>query len=237
MSTYAELKNSIKDWPVLQPIRPPLMAVDSLICNMFGRDPDFVIAGTGRSGTVYLAWLINELGIPTRHEYFFGPDGYHKRIGVRGEVSWMVVPYLQDFKGTILHQTRHPVKTINSFVSMRGFDPTRMHNKYIRFIDQHFHMTDNLIEDSMRFYIEWNKKAEERAVHTFQIEKIAEELPRVFREIGEECPSHYREVIEKSQKLNSKSKPIVTYEDLPKGKLLDELAAVSEAYGYKIDEV
>jgi hypothetical protein len=236
MSAYFKLKQTFKSSPFLKPIYQPLLKVDDVICSMFGHDPDFVVSGTGRSGTVYISWLLNELGIPTRHEYFFGPHGYSKRIGVKGEVSWMAAPFLGNFRGSILHQTRHPVKTINSFVSVKAVDPSRMHNKYIRFISQHFEMGEDLLEHAMRFYIDWNYQISQHATYHFQIEQVERCIPEIFAQLGVSCPKNYRHVIKRSKTLNSKSKPQVTYYDLPKGQLLDELIYVSERYGYKIDE-
>ncbi|MGB0719149.1 MAG: hypothetical protein ACPGRX_01665, partial [Bdellovibrionales bacterium] len=203
---------------------------------VFGKAPEFIIAGTGRSGTVYISWLLNELGIATRHEYFYGPDGYHKRIGVKGEVSWLAVPFLDTFDGKILHQTRHPIKTINSFVSVRAADKARMHNKYIRFIDRYFDLSDDPLDNAIRFYIEWNTRIKKYATYHFKIEGLEKAVPEICDVLGYGCPKNYKDILARSQKLNSKSTPQITYADLPKGPLLDALAEVAESYGYTLDE-
>lgn len=195
MALYFDLKQSLKTVPYIERMYRPLLSVDTMICDLFGSAPEFVIAGTGRSGTVYISWLLDALGIPTRHEYFYGAEGYHKRIGIKGEVSWLAAPFLGEFKGKILHQTRHPIKTINSFVSVLAVDKSRMHNKYIRFIDQHFDMGDDLLDNAMRFYIEWNAQIAKHAGYHFQIEKMEQALPEIFAYLGYECPPNYKDVI------------------------------------------
>lgn len=236
MALYFNLKQSVKSIPFIDSVYEPLLSLDTKICDLFGAAPEFVISGTGRSGTVYISWLLDTLGIPTRHEYFYGPKGYHKRIGVKGEVSWLAAPFLEGYSGKILHQTRHPIKTINSFVSVKAVDKTRMHNKYIRFIDEHFDMGDDLLENAMRFYVQWNEEISKHAGYHFRIEDLEDVVPEIFAYLGYSCPDNYKDVIASSKKLNSKSKPQITFEDLPKGSHLDALYEAAKKYGYQLDE-
>ena len=236
MSLYARTKETIKSLPFIDKIRTPLLKADDVICNIIGHEPEFIIAGTGRCGTVYIAWLLSQLGIPTKHEYFYGPQGFHKRVGYKGESSWLAVPFLDDFDGKVIHQIRHPVKTINSFVSVRALDTSRMNNQYVRFINKHFDLTGNQLEDSMRYYLEWNQKIEKHEGIRVRLEEINESIPKIMDYLGYPCPENYKEIVKSSKKMNSRSNPQVTYKDLPKGKLLDQLTEMAERYGYNIEQ-
>ena len=81
----------------------------------------FVVASTPRSGTRYIAAVLNKARIFTTHELlcqtchcYWG--SYEAQIV--GEVSWLLAPRLCDMPKEIvlLHQTRHPVPAINSIV-------------------------------------------------------------------------------------------------------------------------
>jgi hypothetical protein len=106
----------------------------------------YVVTGTGRSGTVYLAHLLTKSGLPCGHESVFTPWGLEEAIarlegrsaiqvssmslescsdwltGV-GEVvadsSYMSAPFLDHAvlkDARIIHVVRHPMDVINSFV-------------------------------------------------------------------------------------------------------------------------
>jgi hypothetical protein len=102
----------------------------------------YLVVGTGRSGTVYTAKLLTALGIPCGHELIFNggnlPDAL--RIGEQGgknsacsthcgldfqvhpiaESSYMAVPFLQHecLKScTIIHVVRDPLQVIRSFLN------------------------------------------------------------------------------------------------------------------------
>jgi hypothetical protein len=101
----------------------------------------FIVVGTGRCGTVYMAKLLTEVGIPCSHERIFANNGinyaaYILNYGggqnslsardanldncwpVIAESSYMAAPYLDHFclkDATIIHVVRDPVNVILSF--------------------------------------------------------------------------------------------------------------------------
>lgn len=111
----------------------------------------YVVTGTGRSGTVYLARLLTAAGLPCGHESFFTPWGldmararlaghapvYSSAISVEAGGDWvpkpdelvadssyMAAPYLYSdlLEGAcIIHAVRHPIAVINSFVLGLGY--------------------------------------------------------------------------------------------------------------------
>lgn len=231
---YVHLKSTIKDKKLLQAVKPAMHAVDNVICNVFGHEPEFVIAGTGRCGTVFIADAIDKMDVPCRHEYFYGPDGFHKRIGVKGDVSWLAVPYLDGYKGRVIHVVRDPVKVINALVSARAFDTARLDNKYVGFVAKHFDLSGDQTLDAMRYYIEWNRRIEKHGTMRFRLEDIKNDFPKVMGAIGKPCPDNYREILEGMPRLNSRSKQMVDVSDYPKGDVLEQLRSIAEEYGYDL---
>ncbi len=106
----------------------------------------YVVTGTGRSGTVYLANLLTKCGLPCGHESIFTPWGLDEALarlegrsavevsaisrescgdwfnGVQdivAESSYMAAPFLDHGvlrDAHIIHAVRHPMDVINSFV-------------------------------------------------------------------------------------------------------------------------
>ena len=115
------------------------------------RSLQYVVTGTGRSGTVYQANLLTAASIPCGHESIFTPWGLDEaraRLDGRSPVhvsaisvascgdwmpraadlvadsSYMAAPYLDEdlLRGTrIIHAVRDPMQVINSFVVGLGY--------------------------------------------------------------------------------------------------------------------
>ena len=104
----------------------------------------FIITGTGRCGTVFLAKYLTSAGIPCSHEGIFTPEGINeaREIIRKGEVdtsyvsthekggrlpkwlndrpvadsSYLAAPFLSEFKDAkTIHVVRNPMKVISSF--------------------------------------------------------------------------------------------------------------------------
>ncbi len=84
----------------------------------------FVITGCARSGTAYMAALLDGLGLRVGHEVVFDPrtrhfDGWQ---GQNGDSSWLAAPFLADLgDALVVHQLRHPLKVVRSLVGVRFF--------------------------------------------------------------------------------------------------------------------
>ena len=87
----------------------------------FGRLPDFVIVGTGRCGTQATSVALTRAGIATGHEEVYRAKGVLRGTGLRGDASWLAVPYLAEFPGKVGHQVRHPADVVASFLSLDFF--------------------------------------------------------------------------------------------------------------------
>lgn len=92
------------------------------------RPAPFVVTGCGRSGTKYMAEVLKRCGLKCDHEGVFDPPVRSVEIpaGLDGDVSWAAAPFVSAMaSGTkVLHQVRHPLDVISSFVSLRFFaDP------------------------------------------------------------------------------------------------------------------
>lgn len=243
------------------------------------RKLDYLVVGTGRCGTVYLARLLTSLGITCGHECCFDWRGFdYAKAKIDGlipmqtsecsqvkfekgncipvakwldeskiiaESSYMAAPFLKHecFKNTkIIHIVRNPVRVINSFINYLEYFANRHPalwypaKKYESFI--YYHCPDLYWELSQQeraalFVLRWNKmiqKLSEGKDYLFY--RVEDDPQTIFDFIGQQRP----ETFFNDRKVNSFEKPKnqFTLDQLPAGKIKDELIELGRAYGYSM---
>lgn len=155
-----------------------------------------IITGCGRSGTGFIAEVMNRLGLPCGHERAVRPDGFKGWGDLVGDVSWFAPPYLHQMPAdtVILHQVRHPRRVIESWYRLGLFGDRPWRTVYanprrtasyvlhprklpVRYADYHEHRrvvreNSNVFQEDdellrcFRYWLEWNLLAEERALET-----------------------------------------------------------------------
>lgn len=78
-----------------------------------------LIIGTGRSGTGYIAEVLNQCGVKCGHEKVYGPI---QGLGLvepewksyRAEASWMAAPFAAQHDGPVVWQRRNFLDTVDS---------------------------------------------------------------------------------------------------------------------------
>ena len=163
----------------------------------------FVVTGTGRSGTGYASKLFTAAGLPCGHEDYFdvwpaiGEVGvqrdmpmmlirrpYHRvresqrrrRLAIVGDASWMAVPRLVRFKGLSMLQLRHPAKVVRSFLATGFFTDMSTHRRQRGYALRYFGLTGDPIEDALRWWVEWNRRAAQHCDIVFALESLSPEL-------------------------------------------------------------
>lgn len=201
----------------------------------------FIVAGTGRCGTAYIAQVLTRIGIPCGHEWVYAPEHCYSNIDILGDSSAQAVPFIPEFNGLVLHQTRDPLKVIGSLVSFKLFDDPRFHGPAGEFIARHFQMTGNVLEDSMRYYVEWNERCETaKDYFRYRIEDLDHRLLRVIADrIG--VPVEESRIVTALDRVpknvNTRfSAKAIRWRDLPEGRIKDDLMSMSRRYGYAIED-
>lgn len=210
-------------------------------------DPKFVVVGTGRHGSGYIAQLLTACGIPTGHEQFYG---FNQGSGdLVGESSWMAVPHLEEIaaKGIpIFHQVRHPEDTLRSMLGGEMFGEGRK-NKWFKVREKFLPMTGDDVTDAMRIYVTWNLACERWATPLT-------ERPPTLRFRIEDQVNHWtvgrmavlaglasgtdvgiidEAFVSTSRTVNHHARhPSFTLDDLPKTADRDALMFMGERYGY-----
>lgn len=183
------------------------------------------ITGTARSGTKYTTLLLH------KHKVHIG----HERINSGGIVSWFHAPVLDPSTITILHQVRHPLKSMASFGTL-----TEDSWRYIFWYLPHIDFLDDPIVQYMQYWLDWNKIAAQKSVMTYRVEAIEEVLNDICRH-AEVMPKH--EMLGKvARTVNSRQEHTayrrLTWKDLyvADRKLAERVEEMARSYGYTEEE-
>ena len=128
----------------------------------------FLITGCGRSGTKYIVEVLAAVGIEAGHE----------KPGKHGIVDWHLVLAKPEEYDFILHQVRHPLRTIESMHSAR--EPSW---KFICERVMDIRMDMSILERCMAYWYYWNLLAEKNAWLTYRVE----DLDAVINQVGGVC--------------------------------------------------
>lgn len=176
-------------------LRHVLQNVGDRMASVNAKKPAFVIIGTGRCGTNYVADYLTAAGHPCGHEQFYRPTGplYRKSevtIATEGDSSWLAVPYLPETGIRVVHQTRAPLLVIRSFLKL-GFFHDEHYSRHKRFVDfakVHFDFSNDPLQSAMRWWIEWNEKCQKITDQHFRLEDFHDTTEQLSEWLGFDKP-------------------------------------------------
>jgi hypothetical protein len=214
-------------------VRPLLPQSLRVRLNRFAPMPAFVVVGTGRCGTTFVAQLLSEAGVPCGHEKVFRRRALTPSFSLAGDCSYLAVPHLASFPGTVIHVVREPLAVIRSLVGTRFFErsPT---DGYLAPVAAHMALSGDPVRDAMRYYVLWNRMCE-RYAHTrpLPIERLDEHLDTLFGLTAPECAAAGAALMRAiPPTVNSRPRAMLSYDDLPAGSTRDEVLEMRDRYGY-----
>lgn len=193
--------------------------------------PAFVIVGTGRCGTGYIASVLTACGIPCGHEAWFNPIGNRVR-NLIGDSSWCALAALDDFDGQVFHQTRHPLAVVTSLIE------SQPHSPYGELRDEICQgLPADPVERAMAGYVLLNELAEKHAEIRWQVEQVTAELlvdiaHRVCVPIPWQAAANAIELVPNTTNRHTDRAPL-GWNDLPSGGWLSRLTEMAGRYGYQ----
>lgn len=203
------------------------------------REPEFVIAGTGRSGTGYIAAVLNAAGIRTGHEQWFNPHQL-KSPKLVGEASWIATNHLDDYDGVVFHQIRHPLKVIRSLINGELLE------EWARpYLDAKLEpiggSSGDYLDDMVRFVAHNLETAEKHATYTWRLEDVDIDVVRTIaghigRDIDE---ARVAEAIAHTPRDTNqhRAKPAIAWADIPDSDAKSTIERIANQYGYDLSEV
>jgi len=149
-----------------------------------GRRVRWLITGTGRCGTGYMAQVLKSAGMNCGHEHAFRLQGMtrarHKMAELDADSSWLAVPFLGhvDMAGVkVVHLVRDPKDTIDSMLAMGFFvdayvDYGKFAHRYLAGLEEF----GGPLPKAAYFWVGWNTLVEPFAVMRHRVEDDPREV-------------------------------------------------------------
>ncbi len=201
---------------------------------------NYIISGTPRSGTGFMAKLFTSAGIPIGHEMFFGMPGHgYFPKNAQGDSSWMAVPFIHNFDATVIHIVRNPIDNISSLLHRDTFSDDRMKNSIYTFFKR-IRLPDLLRWDGMdrylAFYLAWNKQIDQVENVRVKLEDVVADPEPLLHELGIKYKPE--KLYKKKYNQSNRPTPKLTLDNFKtcNKELLGKFIRLAKAYGYDLEE-
>ena len=195
-----------------------------------------IVAGTGRSGTGYMAKLLTANGIRCGHESVFTQWGPKPWRSYRADSSWLAVPHLRDWKdeALIVHHVRDAASVLRSWFfdwpSIFNVEGRHKNNRYAQYLYQYYPdiLDGEKPQDrALLYYIMCNRLCEEYSDCFFRVEDDPTEL---LKDLG--VKDNFK--CDLNRKVNTRDKKRHTREDAMEvaktSRFYSEFAEMYEGY-------
>lgn len=184
----------------------------------------FLITGTGRCGTGYVAKGLSAYGIPTSHEAVFTPSGFKGWGAYAGGCSWLAAPLLSAHEGPVYQLVREPTATLSSLVASGVLDGDGPFTDWIRRYAPEVFYHAEVKDRAQCFWLTWNQMIAPHVqrvlrIEDLNLESLARDLGYEPHLVGQLPPSDY----------NTTSRP---HPDFAYAELWDEVRELAKVYGY-----
>jgi hypothetical protein len=161
-----------------------------------------------------------------------------RRYRQGGDSSFLAVPRLPGYTGVVLLQLRDPLKVIASLVGMRFFSNLARSPQSRGFAALYFDATGDDLTDSMRWWVEWNRRAEAYAHRVYRLEDVDQELPYLLALLGADHPDAradkaLRSVARDINRGRNFARLSLGWDDLPDGEPKQRLREYATLHDYQ----
>ncbi len=205
----------------------------------------YIITGTGRCGTAFMAQTFTSAGVNCSHERVFSYTGIRTELIVReklqGESSWCVVPFMfRDAvrESTIIHIVRHPMKVIISLMASDYYqNPPRPWDRFLYKWLPELERKETPLKKAMHQYVNWNvwieRQCTGREVFRHRIEDPASNL---FSRLGLMVTPTFNEPSYNTSRgrANAIYRDELRFADLPAGNDKQAIRTLAGRYGYEL---
>ena len=197
---------------------------------------DFLITGSPRSGTRFMAALFRSAGLGATHEGVFIPAGIRPRVIKNVESSWLAAPHLQTWKyhfKKVIHLVRDPILVISSQREREiMFKKESPYTKYIYDNVSEITNFNNSIDNYLHFWIAWNEMIEKHTKIRVKIEDINNDREKFLQDLGVYTIGRQ---LYKNFKCNSDGETKkITMEEIEKSQWSKKFKEKAKQYGYDL---
>lgn len=196
-------------------------------------EPLALITGTGRSGSGYIAQVLNEAGVKCGHEDYWNPWN-SLTSGLLVDSSWCALAVgLDGYQGRVFHQIRHPLDSVSSFARHEPQDgPYR--TLRLRLMPRE---PADPVEFGMLAWSCYVEAAQHRAERAWRLEDVDVDLvvflgAAVGVEVSSEQAERALAAVPKDYNCHGPG-PRLTWDDLPAGGLRDQLLGWCRYWGWE----
>lgn len=195
--------------------------------------PEVAITGTFHGRLGWTAQLLQQCRVPCGDEAYWNLNGRHAGP-TRVDVSWVAASQLAGFSGTVFHQTRDPLRVLESVLAAGIFEQPGplLRRTLIRLVPD---LDDHPpVVSAMRAIVAWIETVEEQSELTWRVEDLDTDLlielsGRLGSEITE---SRARRALERVERSEVQAPSPLTPEDLPGGPIKDAFLSLVRRLGY-----
>lgn len=200
---------------------------------------NYIVSGTPRSGTGFMAKLLTSAGIPIGHEMFFGMPGHgYYPKNAQGDSSWMAVPFIHNFDATVIHIVRNPIDNISSLLHRETFSEERMKTSIYTFFKM-IRLPDLArwegMDKYLAFYLAWNKEIDQMENIRVNLEHVTKNPTSLLDELG--IVYDPTKLYNKKYNQSNRPTPKLTLDNFKtcNPELLRKFIALAKAYGYDLE--
>ena len=199
----------------------------------------FLIAGTGRSGSKYVAGVFTRLGLECGHEHVFNATTSQRDPdGPVGDSSHQCAPYLQAVRDEypdviVFHQLRNPVKYVQSLCGEMWFpEPSGNEQWMLGHVD--IQGTDP-VDTAMQMWVAWNDMIAFHSHLTYKVEDLrVGKVRSMLSLLGEKrSDDEIREALKASRNQHHKSN-VVQESQIRQSTYYPEFQEAALSYGYAV---
>lgn len=136
--------------------------------------PRFVVTGTGRSGSGYIAKVLNAAGVKTGAESWWNPYGKRDETIIGESSCCALAAGLDDYDGQVFYQVRHPLDTIMSMVRVPVRNP---HLTLLSRLTPDANLSD-MLDFAMHFWLACAQEAQRLDLGGWRVERVDARLVR-----------------------------------------------------------
>ncbi|MCL2932552.1 MAG: sulfotransferase domain-containing protein [Trichodesmium sp. MAG_R03] len=218
-------------------------------------DFKYLVVGTARSGTKFMAYAFRSVGIKCGHESFFGAPSRKQLylteqvVGQRmlnhpeleADSSWLAVPFLKTEcvpkDVSIIHLTRHPQKVIESLIAIGFFRRNHcFYTNYALLNTPQIKSSDSELTKCCKWYLYWHNKIEQSGRQL--IHYRLEDTPAIlFNRLNINYDGYkIFDDIKTNTRDSENRRHINLIEEIEEPNLLKQIIEIAQRYGYSITE-
>lgn len=192
-----------------------------------------IVTGCGRSGTGYAAALLTNAGVECGHEDVFTGRLDTRPVLTEGaDSSWFALPYLAAQDAYVVHQVRHPLQVVASWLANRSLESRFVRRFLSRWCPQAL-AESTPARGVLRYWVDWNQRAASKCAQQWVVDQITPDaLGHALAESGRPTRHAKAAVDQTPREVNTKATVTpISWSAFGETSLVDQAQVLADEYG------